>query len=65
MYRQRSSKCKAFCIKIKPYTRFYKAHDEYKKKISCPLFCNETGCCVSLIIGERYISSKLKNFDGG
>ena len=32
MYRQRSSKCKAFCIKIKPYTRFYKAHDEYIKK---------------------------------
>ena len=47
MYRQRSSKCKAFCIKIKPYTRFYKAHDKYKET-SCPLFCNETGCFVSL-----------------
>lgn len=39
MYRQRSSKCKAFCIKIKPYTRFYKAHDEYKKKKKYRVLC--------------------------
>lgn len=28
MYRQCSSKCKAFCIKIKPYHPFYEAHEE-------------------------------------